>query len=290
MRTKIIIIAANKIVRDFLSGYFEGSGYRCLTIDRDRIIADQQLVITENSVAFCGQDLIGDTAAAIILDSGFMWPQPVTVPSVKQWAHYRNNLDEYLRNEREAASIWYSLLEILNDSLPICINPQEAFTAETFKPWALDILSARGVPAPPFLAGNNREQIAAFMARHPGPFLSLPVSEEETVHWDWQEQPDRGNSPVFIQAFTSKEEIRVLAANGKVIQVDPKGASIGEVIDHIPRIQSCLKLHLAELVFRHSNRQVLSDFKAAPELTDLDDQALAKLLDEIDKLIRATIR
>ncbi len=49
-----------------------------------------------------------------------------------------------------------------------------------------------------------------------------------------------------------------------------------DVIDKIPLTQSVLKIHLAELVFRYSDRLVLSDFKAAPDLSNLNDGTLTK--------------
>lgn len=289
MKSNIIIIAAQQSTRDLFYKYFEDQGFRCLIIERDKIIPEQQLVVTEDSVEFCGEDIIKQTAAAIILDSGYMWPQPTSVPSDERWTYYENNLDEYLRNERESTSFWFSLLEILNDCVPLCINPQEAFTAEAFKPWALDVLSAEGIATAPFMAGNNKQQISKFIQQHPGPVLSLPISKEGRARWDWQEQIDHEHAPVFLQALTSKEEMSVIVVNGKVIHTDPEGASIDAAIEEIPRIQSVLKIPLAELVFRYSDRPVVSDFKAAPDLSNLSDDRLTNLLDEILSLVEQTI-
>ena len=288
MKSKIVIIAAEGSIRDFFSRYFEEKGFRSLIIERDKIISEQQLVITEDSVKFCDEDLIKQTAAAIVLDSGYMWPQPTSIPSEEQWSYYENNLDEYLRNERESASLWYSLLEILNDCVPVCINPQEAYTAEAFKPWALDILSEQGIATAPFIAGNNKKQISNFLEKNRGFVLSLPITSYGRNCWDWQEQFDHENAPVFLQALSSKEEVKIVVANGKAIHTDPEGSSIDDVIDKIPLIQSVLKIHLAELVFRYSDRLVLSDFKAAPDLSNLNEGTLTKLLDEILSLIEKT--
>jgi hypothetical protein len=290
MKSKIIIITKDRRTREHFSGYFRDRGYECLAIERNRIIAEQQLALTENGAKFCGQELFAGTAAAIILDSGFMWPQPATAPTAAQWSAYERNLDEYLRNEREAASLWYSFLEILNDALPICINPQEAFTAEAFKPWALDLLAGNGVTTAPFVAGNNGEEIAKFINTHPGPLLSLPITGDEEESWNPPRLFDGHDAPVFLQAFASGEELRTVVANGKAIRVHPSGSNIEGVIDQIPLICSCLNLHLAELVFRDSDGLVLSDFKAVPDLENLDGQALTSLADEIHTMIRRTCR
>ena len=290
MKSDIIIIAAQHYTRKRLSRYFEDRGFRCRIVERARVVPEQQIVITQDTVKFCGEDLLQNTAAAIVLDSGYMWPQPTAIPSEEQWFRYEENLDEYLRNERESASFWYSFLEILNDRLPVCVNPQEAYATEAFKPWALDLLSEQGIGTAAFIAGNNKKRIEQFLVDNPGPVLSLPVSNAEASSWVSRKELADLDRPVFLQAFSSKQGVRVLAVNGKAIHIEPQTSEIEEIADLIPPIQSVLKIHLSELVFRRSDKLVLSDFTAAPDLNRYPDDILCRALDELVTLIEtATI-
>lgn len=285
MKSDIIIIAAEQNTRKRLSRYFADRGFRCRIVERSEVVPKQQLVITQEMVKFCGEDLLQNTAAAIVLDSGYMWPQPTAIPSEEQWSRYEENLDEYLRNERESASFWYSFLEILNDHLPVCINPQAAYCAEAFKPWALDLLSEQGIGTAAFVAGNDKKRIEQFLMDNPGPVMSIPVSKDEAGSWVSREGLADLDRPVFLQAFSSKQEVRVLAVNGKAIHIEPQTSWIEELADPIPRIQSVLKTHLCELVFRRSDSLVLSNFKTAPDLNRYPDDILSRVLDEVITLI-----
>ena len=286
MKSNIIIIAPDPITQNRLSGHFEDSGFKPVVIERTRVVPQQQLIITQDAVKYCGEDLLQNTAAAIVLDSGYMWPQPAAVPTEEQWSRYAGNLDEYLRNEREAASFWYSFLEILNDCLPVCINPQEAYTTEAFKPWALEALSHRGIPTASFIAGNNRQKIAEFLEQNPGQVLSLPVSSDQGSRWVSAKDIVSREGPVYLQAFSTKLSASVLAVNGKAIHVEPERFDIDEIAHQISEIQSAVNMPLAELVFRRSDQLVLSDFRVSPDLNKYADETFSRALNEVLGVIK----
>jgi hypothetical protein len=103
-----------------------------------------------------GVDVLAEARAAVVLDSGMMWPVPMLDPSPEQWQHHRHRFDDYLRDERETSSFWFSCLDILNDRIPRCINPQAAFALDATKLDALEILRELGVPVAPTLCTDDQ--------------------------------------------------------------------------------------------------------------------------------------
>ncbi len=292
MKPQILVIAKDECTRNLIRAFFSEKGFLTIIIERNRIIPEQQIVICEDGIMFCDTDIIKDTAAAIILDSGYMWPNPVLKPSIKIWEMYRNNLDEYLRNERESFSLWYSLLEIINESIPLCINPQEAFEAEAFKPWAFERLAHSGVPVPEMISGNDPDKIGAFIKKNPGHFLSLPLSEDDTPVWiaEITEHDIKGINlnqvPVLLQSLSSQNAVHVFAVNSKPVAVHPESADISCVIEQIPKIQNILQMPFGQLIFRYANDLVLSDFCASPDFSLLSQKEQGMIMNELWGLIK----
>ena len=288
MKPKLLVIAKDETIKKSISTHFSKKGFHPIVIERNKIIPEQQIVICEDSIIFGDQDLLKNTAGAIILDSGYMWPQPVLKPTIEVWEHYRNNLDEYLRNERESFSLWYSFLEILNISLPLCINPQDAFEAQAFKPWSFTKLARSGIPVPPFISGNDHKTIATFFVNNSGSFLSFPLSENDTAEWiecaDIQKL-DLEHTPVLLQSLSAKQKITIIAVNGKPVSIRPPSSDISKVIKYIPTIQKILHMPLAQLTFRFAEDLVLSDFSASPDFSPLSTETLNSVLKELELLI-----
>jgi hypothetical protein len=289
LKPQILIIARDENTRSMMKSFFSEKGFRPIIIGRNRIIPEQQIVIYEDGIRFCDTDIIKGTVAAIILDSGYMWPNPVLKPSIDMWERYRNNLDEYLRNERESFSLWYSLLEILNESIPLCINPQEAFEGEAFKSWAFEKLGHSGVSVPLMISGNDVNKISAFIKENPGHFLSLPLLEDDNPEWITEYEAigkDLNHVPVLLQSLSSRNAVHAFAVNGKPVVTHPESADISHVIEQIPKIQSILQIPFAHLIFRYTNDLVLSDFCASPDFALLSQEEQGMIMNELWGLIK----
>jgi hypothetical protein len=289
LKPQILVIAKDKDTRSMMKSFFSEKGFSPIIIERDSIIPEQQIVVCEDGIRFCDTDIIKGTVAAIILDSGYMWPNPVLKPTIEVWERYRNNLDEYLRNERESFSLWYSLLEILNESIPLCINPQEAFEGEAFKPWAFEKLGHSGVSVPLMISGNDVNKISTFIEENPGHFLSLPLSEDDNPEWitDYDSiGKDLNHVPVFLQSLSSRDAVHVFAVNGKPVITHPESADISDVIEQVPKIQDILQMPFAHLVFRYSDDLVLSDFCASPDLGLLSQKEQGMIMNGLWELIQ----
>ncbi|MGA1840703.1 MAG: hypothetical protein ACMUIU_08775 [bacterium] len=284
MKPQILVIAKDENTRGMMKSFFSEKGFNPIIIERNKIIPEQQIVVCEDGIRLGDTDIIKGTVAAIILDSGYMWPNPVLKPSMEIWEKYRNNLDEYLRNERESFSLWYSLLEILNESIPLCINPQEAFEAEAFKPWALEKLGDSGVSVPMMISGNDPDKIGSFIEKTPGHFLAIPLSEDDKPVWVTEYEvmlKDLNRIPVFLQSLSSRDAVHVFAVNGKPVVTNPESADISHVLEQIPKIQEILQMPFAHLIFRHSNDLVLSDFCASPDIGLFSKEEQGMIMDEL---------
>lgn len=291
MKPQLIVIIENQCVRDLFCRFFTKNGLEPIAIERSRIIPDQQIAITEERLEYCGRDITCGALAAIILDSGYMWPQPVLAPRDDEWERYQDTFDEYLRNIRESSSLWYSMLEIINYMVPLCINPQRAFETQAFKPFAFDELARAGVAVPPVISGNHEELTRDFIKRSAPFILSLPLSE--TSDTEWVADPENVLSglksiPIFLQALTSQERISVISVNGKPVSVFPQERmSVADgLTDTIAVIQKTLHMPLAQLTFGQAGGWVLSDFSPCPNLEQLPEDALARVMAALLEMVR----
>lgn len=266
MNKQIIISTKEAQSNRRLSAFFRDQGFVPHIIDRNQIIPGAQLVITEKTVTWGQHDLLEHTRFALILDSGYMWPQPYIRPSPDEWNYYRNNLDEYLRNEREAASFWNSFLDILNSRVPVCLNPQAGFEAAAFKPCSFAGLCRLGIPLPPYLVTNDYTRVEEFAGQYS--LLYRPaLSEGSRGGWCTREEAlasVKEQTPLFLQGLTAQDEVVIRALNGRVLHTVPEGFAADSL--PVKSIQEALHLPLAELHFRCHDSWVLSDFSAAPSL------------------------
>jgi hypothetical protein len=305
MQERILIVPSTTKSGKLLATYFQSQGYASLIVTREASLTAQPIVVEEDAVFIGAVNVLENTAAAIILDGGYMWPQPVLEPTPEEWAKYHTNLDEYLRNEREASSLWFSLLGILNQELPLCINPQQAFEAYVFKVWAFEELKIAGVVLPPYLAGNDWEQIDTFITgtctagrhRH---ILNLPLAANMEPGWlEPETLLKQGgaaaglshvtNHPLFLESLSSREAIRVVAVGGEILWSTHTGLLPPELVRQVPVIQQTLAMPLAELTFRYADWLVLSDFSPSFDLAALPAGEVQAVCAALQRLIRERV-
>lgn len=297
MSERVLVVMPAGATRERAERFFAGRG-GVVTLAREEAVAGQALVIEDERVLWHGEDVVEGSAGALVLDSGFMWPMPRLDPTPEQWQKHRDRFDDWLRDERETASIWYCLLEILNDRLPECVNPQRAFMQAALKPAALATLEAVGVTLPPWLVSNDPEQVAAFGSER-GELLALPVSPE-TGEPRWlsagalRDLP-LTEEPVALQRLSAPEALTVVSVAGEVRAVNgalPASAPPleGAVTAVLPTVYKTLEMVLVELVFRPvDGAWCLSDFSPAPDLGALDEDALEAVLEAVWRQIRGTV-
>jgi hypothetical protein len=289
VKKQLLVLVKHERARDAAVRFFTLRGFKTIAVDRREINEGNELVISHDRALYGDEDLLSNTAGALVLDSGYMWPQPAVKPSQIEWLSHRNDFDEYLRNERECASLWYSLLEILNHTLPLCMNMQAAFEAEAFKPWALATLEQGGVDVAPTISGNDRERMRTFIEQSGGPVLSVPLGIECEPRWihsideaDLQLEVE----PVMLQSLSNEETIRVVAVEGKALIVEPASCNDASIEYTVSAVHSLLKISFVELVFRYAGKPVLSDFSASPEMRLVSGEHSESILEEILSSLR----
>ena len=264
-------------------------------------------------------------SAAIILDSGYMWQLPMLDPSVAEWELYADHFDDFLRNERESASFWYSLLQIINDRFPVSINRQEAFANAALKPDAPALLEEKGLPTAPCIISNDPEALTQFSREHPGFFYKTPLVPGGSSAWLNRTDLDaliqsisRAPEPVQLQAFASTTPIRVMALGGEVLaqypptegdhqearQRNTAESTSAHIVSDAPHnalatiseltapIQKTLEIEWADLLFgRTPEGWRLADFSPTPALDRLpahqSNEVLERLFQHIQTLWEA---
>ena len=280
MSEKILIIAPAGATRVAVEAFF---GDRCrslISAKRESVIAEQSLFIDDARVLIDGEN-VADADVAIILDSGYMWPLPTLEPTAAQWTKQRQRFDDYLRDERETNSLWYSFLDIVNACVPICINTQRGFAFENMKPDAFELLRAAGVAVAPTITTNSPEALAAFMETHDGDLLELSLSHGPTRWLDREKVADLSlhEAPVMVQAFCGRESKRIMAIGGEALS-SPGPAEVPPA--QIAAAQQALDIEWADLVFRRSaTGWVLSDFTASPSVDDVDEAVTEQALETL---------
>jgi hypothetical protein len=48
------------------------------------------IAIEQDALLVDGVDALAEARAAVVLDSGMMWPVPMLDPSLEQWEHHRH--------------------------------------------------------------------------------------------------------------------------------------------------------------------------------------------------------
>jgi hypothetical protein len=273
MLERLILAAPAGATRERLEAFFAPRVERLLVLAREEAVRGGRLVIEDEQARWDGEALLA-APAAVVLDSGFMWPVPRLAPDEETWNAFRGRFDEYLRDERETASLWLSLMEVLTDRLPRVINPQPTFAHAALKPAALDRLRAAGVGTVPQLDSNDPDAVAAFAEAHPGPLLSLPVGDlPGPARWVAREalaELPLDQEPVCLQAPLDQEARQVVVVDGAAVVVDGGADLAGlapEMAAVLPGLCSTLELGFGEVTFRRSaGGWAVSDFDPAPDV------------------------
>ena len=289
MSERIIVAAPPGATRQRLERFLAAKGARVVSLARESAVAEQALVIEDARILWHGEDIVSGTRAAVVLDSGFMWPLPRLDPTPAEWDTHAGRFDDYLRSERETASLWYSLLEILADRLPRCVNPPGAFVHAALEPAALSALAEAGVLLPPQLWSNDPDAVADF-AEAAGEVLGRPLTREAGVSARWLSAADLAALPleqgaVALQRLVSRAVLSVTAVDGQgfASAVIPQ-----DVAGRLATIQQTLEMPLAELTFRQAaDGWALSDFSPSPPIGDLEDELSEQVLDALWSFLRS---
>ena len=255
---------------------------------RESVISDGGLLVDDERVLVHGVD-VGDADVAIIVDSGFMWPIPVLDPSPEQWISHRTRFDDYLRDERESASLWFSFLDIINVCVPLCINPQPAFALEAMKPDAFGLLRSAGIAVPPMITTNRPEALTQFAVDNSGELLELSLCNAPAR---WLEGGELGKqaleeAPVMVQAVESREVTRVMVVGAETVAAEGTHRVPQKTLTEI---QGVLGAEWTQLVFRRvANGWGLSDFSAAPSFKGFEAAAIERVLGRLWALVQARL-
>ena len=273
MRHKIIVAAPSGKTRDRLVELF-GETSDVIALNREEII-DSGNVYIEDQRAFWGEVDLLEAHAAVVLDSGFMWPMPQLLPTEDDWERYRENFDDYLRAERESMSLWLSLLEILNREIPLCFNPQTAFANEALKPAAFEQLAANGISVAPFLVTNDPSAAQKFAETHGDPLRMVSLVPSHSSHWlglDELHRWDFEKDPLMLQACESKSLEEIFVAADKVHAVNSNKRISKELEGVALSCAQALEIEFGCLTFQITAvRNSFVDFSASPRLDNLDD-------------------
>lgn len=288
MPGSLIIAAPPGPTRRLLERHFGDRCARVVSLARERLGASQQPVLEDDRVWLDGEEILTDAAAALIVDSGYMWPLPSIDPTPEQWTAHRGRVDEFLRDERESASFWYSLLEIIGDRVPVCINPQAAFELEALKPFAFELLREEEVRLPPLLTTNDPEAVTAFRREHGGELLATGLAPGASQRWIDGNSPDDeldlDRAPLLFQSVNDRERVIVTAVAGRVVA--GCGKLDDETIAMLPVIQRVLRMPWATLVFRRAAAgTVLSDFSPSPDLGTLSEEEAGRVLEALARSV-----
>ncbi len=313
MKKGLVIVAPKGPGRDELIRYFSPKA-PVFSLERERVIQEGQLAIFEESLLFKGKDLLENASAAIILDSGYMWPVPSLEPSAAEWKAFHGRFDDFLRNERETASLWYSVMEIFSERLERPINPQSAFAYAAMKPFAFEILAEQGALPLPYIATNNMQALSDFAKAHDGFFQTLPFDTSAStvdVERSFLQAFALDKEPLIVQAKAAQECWHLMVVGETVVDAKhyPNPAELAKnskntsdkapqpsaAIEHLPQaikdqilpIQRALTLEWSTLQFsRGADGWRLANFSPAPDLATLSVQAQEGALDALWQLIQ----
>lgn len=282
----MLIIAPSGGTRDRLKRFFEGRAESVVCVGRDEAIAERRLVLDDERALLDGVDVLAGTSAAIVLESDLMWPLPLLDPTPAEWERERERFDEWLRDEREARSLWVSFVSIVSARVPRCFNPQPAFEHAATKPFAFELLREAGVPLPALVTTNDPEEAGAFADRYPGEYRAFELHPDDRGRWVSRQQLDElplDVTPVMLQALATRAGHTYSAVCGRLVPTgDQSLARIAAAA------QEVLEMPLAELVFRDGTAgPVLSDFSPSPELDLLADQEADAILHHLAEALNA---
>lgn len=279
---RVIVVAPRGTTRARIEAFLERRGVDVCSIRRESFLRDQDVLIDQQSVRVDGVDVSG-ADAAIVIDSGYMWPVPMLTPTKEEWELHRGRFDAYLRDERETQSFWYSLLDFINDRVAVTVNPQGSFALQATKPDAMAELAKRGVPLPPMILTNDRDRLEGFMARTAGRWLSLSLTKESSRLQNASELAGvvLEKDPVFLQSVDGESLLRLQSVEGRIVWSDGAEA-VEEVAAWIAAVHEALGAPWLELELRPSGgRWTLSDFDPGPRLDRMQEGESAAVLEAV---------
>jgi len=277
----IIVAAPAGPGRQRLTELLRRKGATVRSLERERLVPQGQLVIEDTRVLLGGEDLLLGATAAVILEPGTMWPLPALDPTAEQWAAHRGRFDDWLRDERESASLWFSLLAIIDELVPTVVNPQVAQAHLALKPDALALLREAGVAVAPTLVTNDPEAVARFCADHPDDaLLALPLwpgaAPRRLAREDLAALP-LDQEPLLLQALPGAEQLDVTAVAGRALDgtLPPRAeASVRAVHEH-------LELTLGLVTFRGAAENLLLSDLGLPDLGAIDEHRARQVVDAL---------
>jgi len=291
MQRRVVVVAPPGPLREALLKYLSARA-PVVSLEREALTRSGRVVLTDDGLLVDGVELLRDTLGALVFDSGRMWSVPLLAPGEVEWAGLRGRFDQHLRDERESASLWFSLLEVLNAALPACINSQAAFAREALIADTLLAAANGGLPVAPLWAGNAPDALEAFAARHEGPLLSLP--------WDPQEpsaplprsalaSPPLQDLPTIVVAPGAGRALRVVQVAGEVVE-DPERHPAGvpdQAATVVRAAAKALDLGCGTLTLSEtqSGWQVVR-YRAVPDLAATSERGKAALCEALWQHLR----
>jgi hypothetical protein len=286
----ILVAAPAGPTRDRLEAFLSARNARVLPVHREAFPHTPRIVIDQATLRMDGAEVLARVRCAIVLDSGMMWPIPMLDPTPEEWERHRDRFDDYLRDERETSSFWFSCLDILNDRVPLCINPQRAFALEATKLDAFEVLRDLGVPVAPTLCTNDEGALRDFTGRHPGPWLELSLAggKARAMDQDGLARLRLGEDPVVLQAVDPGAALRVVAVGGTPIVLPTGACDADDCVARLSEIQAALGAPWLDVWLRRAaGRWVVSDFSPSARIDDLDAGDCSRVLEAVQGLIDA---
>jgi hypothetical protein len=286
----ILVAAPAGPTRDRLEAFLSARNSRVLPMHREAFPHTPRTVIDQASLRMDGIDVLARVRCAIVLDSGMMWPIPMLDPTLGEWERHRDRFDDYLRDERETSSFWFSCLDVLSDRVPVCINPQRAFALEATKLDAFELLRDMGVPVAATLCTNDEAALRDFTGRHPGPWLELSLTGGKARAMD---QGGLGRlrldeDPVVLQAVEPGHVLRVVAVGGSPVVLPAGAGDVDDCIARVSEIQAVLGAPWLDLWLRPAaGGWVVSDFSPSARIDGLGAGDCSRVLEAVQGLIDA---
>ena len=289
---RVVIATERGPTREHLAGFFAGRGLEVCCLDRAGLCAAPNRVHIEDEQVWLEDTPILDNAlGAVVTDSGYMWPLPMLEPTEEQWAEQRGRFDDYLRDERESASLWLSLMEILEDRLPVSVNPPPAFELAAMKPLAFDSLRQAGVPVPPVTTTNDPTAVADLVSDHGDELLAfelLPGARPVWVDTSEVDELELREAPRMFQALAGRQTRTIMVVGGCVVAGDLPGEWLEAFSDHLPVVGETLRSPWATLVLRQGREgPVLSDFSPSPDLASIESGRVGAVVEAVGRLLLA---
>ncbi len=287
----IITAAPAGPTRDRLEASLSDRGARVISLHRETAVSEQRLVLdADGRLLWDGQDVLAGATAALVLDSGYMWSVPLCEPTPGQWEDHYQRFDDYLRDDRETASLWYSTLAIMEDRVPRCFNRAGAFANEAMKHDALELLRAADLPVAPALTTNDPDAVDSFARQHAGPLLELslvPGAAARVLPREELGGLELDRRPVMLLALARPDLTRVTVAGGDLVAQSPADALPSPVPQFLPAAMEALQMEWGELVLGQGEQGwCLCDFSPSPDLGALDREDAERVLDAVWGMLR----